>query len=1481
MAEKTEELIEDKAVVTKGIDTVTGDEDKKDIEKVSEIENIEVPKEEKLPEPEKEVEPIETDPIEETETPKEEFRKESLDFPTAIDYREPKTKKELKESFISDVGSNLATKGTSSIEGFKGSIRTDILDALYEPLNLTEAIPDARERERFKTYNQDKLVDLFGDSVGITFQNDADDMFKFKEKQYHHLTKRFIDELDENEGFMEEAARTATSFVGSTLVATAGNLLGMVWGAGTSLLRLDSDYMFNNMVYDGLEYVQEGIDKNFVTYGGSDPYNSVYNEETGTWNFEQKPFVARFISDPFKSINSDIVPAAAFVASAVVSEIIAGAFTAGTGGLASASQAGLTARLAYRGGQLFNKATKLNMLSKANRLNKFSKTNKILRGLDNAPGIKGAEINKMASTYRKGIGTLSFAFRTSAYESALIARDTEEATLNKILTNYHIEKGGTITDQGIILDKDGNQLQELIAPSALELEKFKEAASSAATTAYFMNVPLVAGSHFIQFGNVFRKNYQIARKASTSVGSEARSIFNKTRLGGVRYKNGKWQANVDSNKWLKGLGYSGTILAKPITEGFEEFAQGGIQEGLVDYYAENYSSSSRRHIVGMLDSIVKRSAAYANTTEGQDSMTIGALMGLLGIRLPIRMNAQTGKYAFSLRGQAFGGSRQAYKQAKQKVKDAKKTAEILNSQGEVEYSPMLQQRLQNHVRYANSQGNKEEAAFENDTYTFKNEEHKQFVSGIYSRVKEGLGDTFSQEFEGLEKMSLEKFNELYGVKGEEFTEKTKKESIEKAKKETQEVLDAIDLVENTLNEQAPDLLQKTFKKLTGKELFPGIKIDTNLLSEGFKEQMAYLYSTVQNTNKREKELSQRINNLLDKEGGASLNLNALDDVVTEIVGLNLNTQKAEFRNNADKIKKEILSEWKKSNPNNFRLYNKEVSNLLDDILKLKIRKGEAAKMYESLFTEKGAEHFSNLQAALEKAAAKEDVKNARKKVEKDVKKARNKGAMSNANAADFSVNGNNDIASQKVTKDVLKGIQEIEDLENIPNVSEEAKQKKLMQILDKNPGLLATVIERLEEKGISMKNVKTAKPIQLAGIETINLVLEELEKLKLEVKEAIETGVFEADRNDQLDQTETASPEEIIEEAEQEGFKKSLSTSNWFTFVNITDKRGSYVSGEGYKFVRGNDGKYVKVDINGAEISDPNLLNSPDFLNTEYLENNPTYFEFRISNKEQEESSDKIDIDVIYKDPKTKKEVFIGRLFKAGKNSPQQLKDLREEIVKREKTPADTTIKEKANRIQEIKKEKEVIKKKLQENLDAKKEALESPTQLTAEVTEEEFKEFTDNATVSDERINAIVNKIKAGTELTTQEQAMREEKAEQIEKALKEDTTTELDAEQAELKSQLNDLNEELKNLAGDITIDYIPETGEKNIFVDIKTIENTENKKLKKEKKKELEEGFEEKSINRANFINNNFQDIIAAIETSGIQIFLDPKTNKHKNC
>jgi len=80
-----------------------------------------------------------------------------------------------------------------------------------------------------------------------------------------------------------------------------------------------------------------------------------------------------------------------------------------------------------------------------------------------------------------------------------------------------------------------------------------------------------------------------------------------------------------------------------------------------------------------------------------------------------------------------------------------------------------------------------------------------------------------------------------------------------------------------------------------------------------------------------------------------------------------------------------------------------------------------------------------------------------------------------------------------------------------------------------------------------------------------------------------------------------------------------------------------------------------------------------------------------------------------------------------------------------------------------------------------------------SEVTEEEFKEFTDNATVSNARINAIANKIKAGTELTAEEQAMREEKAEQVEEILKEDTTSSEVTELEKLNQKLDTLKDKL----------------------------------------------------------------------------------------
>jgi len=1759
MAEENEEVLSNKDIKVKGIDTVTDS-----VEKSVETDPVEVKidtskKESAKKETTSKVADFPEIPISKTESRLE-------NFPKALEYKIPETQ---KEAFMSSIGQKAATGGESNIKGFRGLVDADALREVYTPLNLTEAIPDALERQRFRTYNKDKLVDLFdGKNAGITFEKDIADIYKFKQKQYHRLTKQFIDDLDENESWIKELGMSGGRLIGNTLVATAGNLLGSIYAAGSALIKWDSTKLFDNAAYEALDYIQEGLDVNLVTYGGSDVYNEVINPETGLVEFEQKNFFGRFWNDPLKSLNADVVPAASFVAGAVVSELIAGAATASTGGLAGGIAASTAARISLRGAKLF---------SKAGRMSKFSKATRMIRGLDKIPGAEAAELNRLTNAYRSSMGTVAAGYRSSAYESGLIGKDTQESTYNNLLVNHHKKMGGTVTEDGRILDKDGNQLETYIEPTELEKARYQKIADSAGTTAYLMNVPLVAGSHFIQMPGLFRKNYRIAnttaRQSKNPFKQSWGNLKDNLKLGGYRVVDGKRIANVDANKYLKALGYGKASVKGGITEGFEEFAQGGIQEGLVDYYANDYSEASNLDISKMLSAISKQSAAFLNTTEGQDSIAIGALMGMLGIRLPFKTDA-SGKTKFSLIGTGFGGARQEIKQTKENIKNAKDNVDFLNKNG---LNPMLAANFKNSLKQKATQQIKDEAALEGNIKAFKDAEHAQLFSGVYNRVELGLGDSVIQDIEILEDMSLNLFNEQFSAKDadgnviEEFTEKSKEEALKKAKETATGMLESIAIVKELTNVQKPDLIQKAIAKVTGKKIGPNLDVAT--IKEGMEEQMAYLNSTVKNTLTREKALTQQIQDIT----GTSLNIDSLNKIVAQIAGVNLNSKKLEFTNRAEEVKREILKDWKESDPVNYNMNLAKVEPLLNDILGLKIRRSEAAKMYQGLFTPEKAEQFANFQIELDEARSKEIAELARKEAIKNVDKARNASQVANAKENEASVNsGNTPATNKKIDEDTVKGLSEIKDVLDDKNITGEEEVKQIIASLDKNPGLLFLVKEKLQEKGISLIGVKTAQEISLMDVDgsITTALLETLEELQ-ELNVINKNGeVFLESYTGQNNQAEGTpgelSTEELAGKMEFDG-----TANDYFTFINS------------YQYVIGKDGK-VELDSKGNPImmkitedktfvKDYDIINDPDFLTNQDLQDNPTYFTFRIADNDYNKQSNRTDnnmaIDVLYTDPKTGKEVFISRLPTAYDNSPQQLKELRKEIIKREKAGQDTTAEVSSNRIQEIKKEKEVIKKKLQENLKAKKEApvadtqasapdynfnpsnvsekerekgkkfvldilgnplsvefesrngdslykftfkddiyIETPAkgkmlsypngvtnkiaelskedsgydikfliglnkiaeeqqsqtsevvltsetvidkkgrkftyfestktkngvvkttytfnrsdkdssqrnpagvkseialdnkgykvpeesipegsvinqvyevridendpakagatvefvtedgdtfrsevqlelkqqptqpttevelpigaevkvkneegtwfiskyvdlttigrgkeridkgvivtenlgdthmflevmledvtpvnQPTTEVTEEEFKEFTDNATVSDARINAIANKIKAGTELTTQELAMRQEKAAQVEEALKEDTTTKLDTEQAELKAELNALNEELKSLAGSIQVDLITNKTPKGIFGKVSSLAKMAERK-KEEKRKELEEDFGKKNIERAEAINKNFNDIVKIIETSGIQIFLNPETNKHKNC
>ena len=474
-------------------------------------------------------------------------------FTEALEYKDPK---DSKEAFMGAAGEKAGSSITSSVVDSTGLINAEALNAIYAPVDLSQALPDANERAKFKNKYGSKEVQLFNqNTIGVRFERDLEDLAIYKEKQYPLAVKQFMDDLDENQAWYASGANGFLKTVGSTSLAIA-SLLPTIYGAGQAIYHGDSSKMFDNDMFDAWEDMQSSIDVNLAVYGGSGQYN--LDKETG--EFKHKEFFARFWDDPMKSYNADLAPAVSFVAGAVITELGASALTAATGGAGSGILAANTARLT---GTLANWGT---------RLSNYTKANRVIRGLERA-------------------------------------------------------------------------------------------AKDAGVSAYFMNIPLVAGSNFIQMPRLFMKNYTVARTGG--------SFMKNMKMGGTRYVKDmttgafKHAANAES-KLLRRLGYVKAFSKGPITEGWEEFAQGAMQEGLVDYYAQNYSADSNRNLFGMLSAIRKQGSAYLGTVEGRDSVTIGALMGMLGMRAPVRIDNATGKMSFSMRGTAFGGLSQKLEKQKRK-----------------------------------------------------------------------------------------------------------------------------------------------------------------------------------------------------------------------------------------------------------------------------------------------------------------------------------------------------------------------------------------------------------------------------------------------------------------------------------------------------------------------------------------------------------------------------------------------------------------------------------------------------------------------------------------------------------------------------------------------------------------------------------------------------------------------------------------------
>lgn len=1129
-----------------------------------------------------------------------------------IKYVKPKT---LSESYLKSSASGVNSASSNFVTGIR-NLNSKDLKGLFQPIDLARGIPDPLEREAFIRENGSKLVNLVDlDEVAINFRGDLYDAYKYKERNYHKNVKAFIDDLDENQGFISEMGRTISKITGKTALNVAG-VIPAIYGVGSAIANLDASKVFDNSWFDAWETLDQQIDKYTFVYGGSDIWET--DPETGGIKIDangqpvQKDFFARVGSDPIRFFNAEAAPAISFVAGAVVTELAAAGLAPFTAG---ASVAVNTARL---GGQV-------NRLLSGTRL--FSKSYKIMRGLE--PLNKFGKARKYVEGYNKVYKTsnrVMQGLRSSALESSLIARSTQDQTLARLVENHR---------QAYNLE-----------PTEADMRRYEAEAKKAGMLAYSINTPLVAGSNFIQFSKLFNKNYAM------STGAIRRNMnkLDPNAMGGTRFVNGKRIANVDAPDFsaTKYWKYTKAAVQNPLTEAFEEFSQGALEEGLVDYYGARYSGATAREQVSFINAMANASKKFLNSDEGTSSIFIGGMMGLLGLRLPVYSKRDDGTYRIGFK--AFGGSMEEIRGLKSEAKEAKDFAQQYNERFLLE-NPVLKANFQAHFNDRRAQENADAAAVNNDPFEFKNAEFDQMFALIQNRASLGIIDSVFQDFEDLRNMPLSEFNKLYGSEEIQFTAVEREQALKKAEERAKKIVKNISEVREVVEHRGlfkNDLVRKLGDLLTDKT-----NINRDILAEKFGEevveQLSYLRSVVDNTEEREQALMDTINS----KASIRLDSQELDKMAAELSSINSKTKRAEFKEKIREKVKEAKEEWKKEDPVNYKLYGQELNQSIDDIADLKIRRAQAAEMYSKLLTDEGLKKLTKIKNAFEKNYQEELEAAIKENIAQQAAAKRN-ASINNLAAEEEALFGNSDITDAEAEISILRGISKYkQNRPTNPEVLTTKEKKEAIQFLDQHPGLLAAVVNSLRNKGIDIPQIKTVANLeQLAKIsediyDDIFEALDNILNLVTRIEEAgLNRKIFDDFEDESQPTTSDAATEGApiltIEEYEQvEGGKTILLVTH--------DKR--LPKGQDPTSHFGENGKVADHKNKSKEL-DSGTINAPEFLNNDTLKTGLETAVFEIPNTEYnrdpKRTASDLRIDVYHVDKKTGKRTFLGMLPSAG-----------------------------------------------------------------------------------------------------------------------------------------------------------------------------------------------------------------------------------------
>lgn len=243
------------------------------------------------------------------------------------------------------------------------------------------------------------------------------------------------------------------------------------------------------------------------------------------------------------------------------------------------------------------------------------------------------------------------------------------------------------------------------------LAKLEEDKAKVGNATLLMNIPILIASNFYQFGKLYSRGYNTARKTADIVGDI-----------------GKYEA-----KGLSKAARAGKILGGGLAEGKEEVEQQIATDWSQHYYATDvnnfYRSLQDPNAAQETLSWTKSFGETLGRTLGEGStweqFFIGGLTGLMGMPRFRGMRNEDGKLQSPIVLEENMFSK--WKELKQ---EADRNQAIANHMNERVNSPEFKNYYQGLIRHNKYQNDMNDATLRDDEFDYKNAEHAQLISDI-------------------------------------------------------------------------------------------------------------------------------------------------------------------------------------------------------------------------------------------------------------------------------------------------------------------------------------------------------------------------------------------------------------------------------------------------------------------------------------------------------------------------------------------------------------------------------------------------------------------------------------------------------------------------------------------------------------------------------------------------------------------------------